>query len=295
MTEFTGEVHPFADRFPMLTDEELSDLADDIRDNGQLHPILLSPEGVLLDGRNRLKACDLAGVPPKFETYEGNPVALIVSANIKRRQMTPGQAAIAAAIGLWEDGKRITDKNGNRRWHLAGLDDAIQMASREALRRCGVILDYDTERGTNHADDVFTGSRPLADVYKGVMVARRTEQEAAAAAERAAQELEERSAAERAAFDELRAGAPDLAELVRADKLTLDDARAAWDNRRREEIAAQQAAAGAWGQAADGLRQALSWAKSGYTPPDPMPSGYTTATEFIEWAESLIATTKEWN
>jgi hypothetical protein len=35
---FSGEVHPVADLFPMMTDDELDDLAGDIKANGQIHP-----------------------------------------------------------------------------------------------------------------------------------------------------------------------------------------------------------------------------------------------------------------
>jgi ParB-like chromosome segregation protein Spo0J len=93
------EVHPLANIFPMLSDEALADLAEDIKANGQRVPILLDQEGRLLDGRNRLKACELAGVEPKAErlTNGADPLTLIVSLNIKRRNLTAGQRAIAAA------------------------------------------------------------------------------------------------------------------------------------------------------------------------------------------------------
>jgi hypothetical protein len=34
------QAHPFADDFPMMTDLEIEALADDIRENGQRHPIV---------------------------------------------------------------------------------------------------------------------------------------------------------------------------------------------------------------------------------------------------------------
>ena len=47
--------------FPQMTDEELRDLAEDIRIKGLLHDIVLY-QGKILDGRNRFLACKIAGV-----------------------------------------------------------------------------------------------------------------------------------------------------------------------------------------------------------------------------------------
>lgn len=60
----------------MLDEDELQALADDIRDLGQLQPIVLDSSGRILDGRNRLRACELAEVEPEYITYSGtNPSA----------------------------------------------------------------------------------------------------------------------------------------------------------------------------------------------------------------------------
>ena len=55
-------VHPFAEAFPMLEGEELNALVEDIQTNGLLHPIVTDQNGQVIDGRNRLRACRLAGV-----------------------------------------------------------------------------------------------------------------------------------------------------------------------------------------------------------------------------------------
>lgn len=90
-------VHPVADLFPMLPEDELGDLAEDIKTNGLQHPIVVKDK-VLIDGRNRLAACEMAGVEPHFEELNGSdPVAYILSANLARRHMTKGQRAMAAA------------------------------------------------------------------------------------------------------------------------------------------------------------------------------------------------------
>jgi ParB-like chromosome segregation protein Spo0J len=46
------EFHPIANVWPMLDDDALKALADDIRANGQSVPIV-TYEGKILDGRNR--------------------------------------------------------------------------------------------------------------------------------------------------------------------------------------------------------------------------------------------------
>jgi ParB/RepB/Spo0J family partition protein len=94
-------VHPVADLFPMLADDELAELAEDIKQRGLLHPIVLDTEGRVLDGRNRLAACELAGVGPEFVTYDGDdPDGYALAVNIARRHLTKGQQAMVAARAL---------------------------------------------------------------------------------------------------------------------------------------------------------------------------------------------------
>ncbi len=49
---------------------------------------MVQDKELLLDGRNRLKACEAAGVEPRFESVNGDdPLATVISANVKRRKM----------------------------------------------------------------------------------------------------------------------------------------------------------------------------------------------------------------
>jgi DNA methylase len=93
------KIHPAAEIFPMLSDIEIRDLAKDITERG-LQNHIVTYEGQLLDGRNRLAACILGGIEPKSMEYGGDsPVGFVISANLRRRQLDPSQrAAVAVEI-----------------------------------------------------------------------------------------------------------------------------------------------------------------------------------------------------
>lgn len=92
--------HPAADLFPMMDDRELSELAADIKAHGQRQPIVTMQhdgETVVLDGRNRFRACAIAGVEPRMIPFGGDdPIALVISANMHRRHLEKSQRALIA-------------------------------------------------------------------------------------------------------------------------------------------------------------------------------------------------------
>jgi site-specific DNA-methyltransferase (adenine-specific) len=91
--------HPIARIFPMLGEDELEALADDIATYGQREPIIMF-EGMVLDGRNRWVACKLKGLTPITKDFNGNSreaLALVWSLNATRRDLKPGQKAAANA------------------------------------------------------------------------------------------------------------------------------------------------------------------------------------------------------
>jgi hypothetical protein len=69
------------------------------RRGGLIEPIIRDAEGVIIDGRCRLIACELAGVPPRFRTLpEGaDPLDWIYATNILRQSYSKSQIAIAKA------------------------------------------------------------------------------------------------------------------------------------------------------------------------------------------------------
>jgi ParB-like chromosome segregation protein Spo0J len=91
--------HEFATVFPMLGDDDLQQLADDIERNGQRFPVIVDEDGLVLDGRNRATACRMLGIEPRVEVFSGSDaekLEYVVSLNLSRRHMDTSQRAMAA-------------------------------------------------------------------------------------------------------------------------------------------------------------------------------------------------------
>jgi N6-adenosine-specific RNA methylase IME4 len=100
------KIHPAAQVFPPMKDEEFEALCADIAENDLEEPIMLCEyegETVILDGRHRLLACLEWGMKVEdiaFDTYKGDsPVTYVASRNRYRRHLTPSQLAMIA-VGL---------------------------------------------------------------------------------------------------------------------------------------------------------------------------------------------------
>lgn len=95
MTKF--EDHPIAEIFPIMGEDEIQALAADIKKNGCRQEILIH-EDKILDGRNRYRACKIAGVDPVFRRFTGkDPLQFVLSLNLHRRHLDTSQRAMVAA------------------------------------------------------------------------------------------------------------------------------------------------------------------------------------------------------
>lgn len=102
------EAHPAAAKLPMMTNEELAALSEDIRINGLQHPIILLRDNTgeqfgesgpfpifLLDGRNRLAAMKLAGISDPRRAKNGRIISETVRIlnRFEKRSLMGGKTA----------------------------------------------------------------------------------------------------------------------------------------------------------------------------------------------------------
>lgn len=210
MTAITG-VHPYADRFPMLPDDELAELVASIAANGLRNPVVVTPDGLILDGRNRFSACRALGFDPETVVYEGTDLAeYVIDCNTTRRHLKTGQRAMASALVLADDGRREGGRWDYRSQMLPG-QQSESSTWRVSMMRAGVILDYAPEL----AAAVISGETPLKTAFTAADERRRSaeaDELARKAAEKRAR-VEAKTAAERDAKI-----VADLSALGHADK-----------------------------------------------------------------------------
>lgn len=211
----TGEmrVHPAADLFPMVGPEELSTLADDIKERGLLEPLWIYDDPdlgvVLLDGRNRFRACSQAEVEPTFRTYEGDdPIGFVLSLNLHRRHLTTGQRAAVA-----NDALPLYEAAALRRKAEAGASSAPGRASTSQGHDKGSDGDAPAEEKECATRHTLSDSARKAIANAAQSAKRRAADDAAAAAGTSGRSV--------ARFKRLAEEAPDLAGKVRSGEIEL--------------------------------------------------------------------------
>jgi ParB/RepB/Spo0J family partition protein len=192
------KIHPVADLFPMMSDDELTELATDIKANGQIHPIIIDND-IIIDGRNRLEACNRAGIQPTFAELNGqDPVAFILSANIARRHLSKGQQAMAVAKALLLSNKTQTQ---------AAKQTQV---SQTRIAQASIVLQY----APDLADGVLSGALALNVAYEQ------------------AQKRKDQSSSTDEALKRLHKESPELADLVVEERMSLGEAEAGCPPRR---------------------------------------------------------------
>lgn len=94
--------------------DELKDLARSVAERGLDEPIWLL-DGMILDGRNRYRACLSLNITPAFREWSGDsPLSFVIAKNLHRRHLNTSQRAMIAAriIPLIEAETRARMKMG---------------------------------------------------------------------------------------------------------------------------------------------------------------------------------------
>jgi len=102
MDESERQYHEVANLFPPMTDGEFDNLKQSIAERGQRDPIWLHPDGRIIDGRHRHRACLELGIVPKFQEWDGmgSLVEFSIDKNMNRRDLTASQRAAIAVVYL---------------------------------------------------------------------------------------------------------------------------------------------------------------------------------------------------
>lgn len=154
--------HELSNLFPLMDEDsdELRRLAEDIKANGLLEPIVVL-DGLVLDGRNRYRACQLAGVRLtedhviQFEEYfpDTDPFQFVMAKNLQRRQLTTSQrAALGEEVFKWlavhllsprENGASSIEDVGKEIDQRYGLAASLTQVSAKSVERAVSVLNAD--------------------------------------------------------------------------------------------------------------------------------------------------------
>ncbi len=156
------ELHPLCTLFPRLSGAEFDALVADIRANGLQQPITVH-EGMVLDGGNRYAACLEAGVEPIVQAFDGDDaVSFVLSANLHRRHLSPGQqAAIVASAQDWavahgRGGDRRGDQSATLHFDSAQKRAAESGASLRTQKMADKVAKADPELAKQVAHGVVS-------------------------------------------------------------------------------------------------------------------------------------------
>jgi hypothetical protein len=162
----------------MMSPAELQELGEDIKANGLRHHIIFWSEkgecpihdpkslkrAVLLDGRNRLDAMELAGVEIKFDetlrhtVHQGDPYDYVISANLHRRHLTTAQKSELIEKLLKAD----PTKSDRAVAEVVKVDHKTVGAKRAALKAGGEIPHVDAERVGTDGKTYKQSAKPAA-------------------------------------------------------------------------------------------------------------------------------------
>ena len=177
-------LHPYALKFPPLSEKDRAALKKDIEENGQLVPITINQAGQVLDGWHRVQICGELNVEPKIVQFADvigekpvGEIEFIFASNFHRRHLSDdARVAILAEFLLLEStfihgrskggapikkrrpGNDPPPTRGGVRQRLAELSNTGTSKAARAI----AIADRDPEL----LGEVSRGERTLSSAYR---------------------------------------------------------------------------------------------------------------------------------
>lgn len=159
-------MHPAADIFPMMDEPDFQRLKEDIRQNGLQESITLW-RNQLIDGRNRLRACEELGIQhdPNEIDDDADPIAYVLSANMHRRHLSKTQVAMVGAkvFELYTSQAKERQKlsKGRGKKGVANLPQVIPESNGKARDHAGKAVNV-SGKMIDHATKVLdSGNKAL--------------------------------------------------------------------------------------------------------------------------------------
>ncbi len=136
---WVNSVHPHCDSIPRIGQTDFDNLVESINEYGLQQPILVDASGVLLDGRSRIMACFVAGVPiteDDIETTDKDPEA-IAQTNIARRHLTKDQKIMEAVSRDLAHQRRLAADRKRRSANAKGKRQQDQLGTDSVPSKSG--------------------------------------------------------------------------------------------------------------------------------------------------------------
>lgn len=137
----------------MMSASEFARLKADIEVNGQREDVVVW-RGLLVDGRNRLRACEELDIEPQIAELmdETDPVQYALSHNLHRRHLTTAQRAIVAAklatLKHGQHGKEVSNETSlEQATTLLSVSRASAMRAKNVLTNGSDALAKSVEAG----------------------------------------------------------------------------------------------------------------------------------------------------
>lgn len=164
--------HPAAEIFPMMSAEEFDGLVIDIKAHGLLEPVVLY-DGKVLDGRNRLRACQQLNIEPRFEHWPNgeDPHEYVVSKNLHRRHLNESQRAmVAAKMAILEKGQVASQRVGDRIRSPSIIEaaDALSIGKTTVIEAKKVLKDGTPEEIAAVESGEIAASTVAKQIRKGI-------------------------------------------------------------------------------------------------------------------------------